>query len=142
MSLFVIDASVVIKWFVSEPHTDAALRLLDVERRFLAPDHVFAETTNVVWKHVRRHHFSTEFGYEVIAGIGRAAANIDLISCRDLAVDAYKIAVRYDRSVYDAMYVALAKKRNTHLITADDRLYNALSSAPEIAPHIQSLRDY
>jgi len=40
------------------------------------------------------------------------------------------------------MYVALAKQRNTRLITADDRLFNALAKAPEIAPHIQSLRDY
>jgi predicted nucleic acid-binding protein len=142
MSLLVIDASVVIKWFVSEPDADVALRLLDVEKRFLAPDHLFAETANVVWKHVRRHHFSTDFGYDVVRGIGRAAAGIDLISCDVLAANAYKIAVAYDRSVYDAMYVALAQQRDTRLITADDRLYNALARVPEIAPHIQSLRDY
>ena len=66
MSLLVIDASVVIKWFVTEPHSEAALRLLDIEKRFLAPDHVFAETANAIWKHVRLHHFSFEFGFEVI----------------------------------------------------------------------------
>lgn len=142
MSLLVIDASVVIKWFVSEPYSDAAVRLVEVEKRFLAPDHMFAETVNVVWKHVRRHHFSNEFGYDVVAKIGRAAANINVVSCRDLVAEAYKIAVAYDRSVYDAMYVALAKLRNTRLITADDRLFNALAKVPEIAPHIQSLRDY
>ena len=142
MRLLVIDASVVIKWFVSEPDSDAALRLLDVEKRFLAPDHVFAETVNVVWKHVRRRHFSTAFGYDVVAKIGRAAANVDVVSCHDLIADAYKIALHYDRSVYDAMYVALAMQRKTRLITADTRLYNALVRAPEIAPHIQSLADY
>jgi len=142
MSLLVIDASVVIKWFVSEPYSDAAVRLLDFEKHFLAPDHLFAETANVVWKHVRRRHLSNEFGYDVIRGIVRAAANIDVISCRDLVAEAYKIAVGYDRSVYDAMYVALAMQRNTRLITADDRLCNALAGVPEIAQHIQPLRDY
>jgi predicted nucleic acid-binding protein len=28
MSVFVVDASVVIKWFIAEPNTDAARRLL------------------------------------------------------------------------------------------------------------------
>ena len=65
-----------------------------------------------------------------------------MISCRDIAVDAYRIAVTHDRSVYDALYVALAQQRDTRLITADTRLYNALVRAPEIAPHIQSLANY
>ena len=138
----VVDASVVLKWFVSEDGSEAALRLLDGEKRFLAPDHMFAETTNAVWKRVRLRDLSVEYGFEIIRKIHRTAIAIEIVSCRDLAAEAYKIAVTYGRSVYDAMYVALAKQRNTRLITADDRLFNALAKAPEIAPHIQSLRDY
>jgi predicted nucleic acid-binding protein len=142
MTLFVVDASVVIKWFVAEPNSDIALRLLDVEKRFLAPDHLFAETTNAVWKKVRRGEFPPEHGRDVLARIEAAGIAVETLSCRDLAVDAYRIAVAYGRSVYDAMYLALAIKSNTRLITADDRLFNALAKAPGIALHIQSLRDY
>ena len=142
MSLFIVDASVVLKWFLPEEDSDAALRLLEREKRFLVPGHLLAETTNAVWKRVRLHHFSIARGYEVVEKIGRTAVTFDVISCRDLAADAYKLAVAYDRSVYDAMYLALAMRRNSRLITADRRLYNAVAAAPEIGPHIQSLRDY
>jgi predicted nucleic acid-binding protein len=142
MTLLVIDASVVIKWFLMEPLAEAALRLLDVERTFLAPDHLFAETTNVVWKKVRRNEFSADYGRRVISEIGLTAVAITTISCRELARDAFNIAAVHGRSIYDAMYVALAMQRKTRLITADTRLYNALVKAPEIAPHIRSLADY
>lgn len=78
----------------------------------------------------------------MLARLDATAIAVETVSCRDLAVDAYGIAVTYGRSVYDAMYLAVAVNRKTRLITADDRLFNALSRAPEIAAHIQSLRDY
>lgn len=58
------------------------------------------------------------------------------------AADAYTIALQYGRSVYDAMYLALAIQQNTRLITADGRLFNALAAAPDIRPHIELLREY
>jgi predicted nucleic acid-binding protein len=136
----VVDASVVIKWFVPEVHGEAALRLLVNEESFVAPDHLFAETANAIRKLVRRGELSAEHGRYVIAEIDTVA--VERVSCRRLAAGAYDIALTYGRSIYDAMYVALAKQRNARLITADDRLFNALAKAPEIAPQIQSLRDY
>ena len=137
----VVDASVVIKWFVPEVHGETALHVLDAEDELLAPDHLFAETTNAIRKRVRQREFSAEEGREIISRID-AEVEIRLVSCRDLAGYAYEIALTYGRSIYDALYVALAVKRETRLITADDRLYSALVGIPEIAPHIQSLRDY
>ena len=141
MSVVVVDASVVIKWYLPEVHGEAALRLLDSPDEFIAPDHLFAETTNAVWKAVRQRALSAAEGYDIIERLDDEV-EIELVSCRDLTADAYEIAVAYGRSVYDAMYLALAIDRNTRLITADDRLFNALAKAPEIASHIQSLRDY
>ncbi len=141
MSVVVVDASVVIKWYLPEDHGEAALRLLDSPDEFIAPDHLFAETTNAVWKAVRRRALSAEEGFGIVERLDDEV-EITLVSCRDLAADAYEIAIAYGRSVYDAMYVALAVDRNTRLITADDRLYVALARVPKLAPHIQSLRDY
>jgi predicted nucleic acid-binding protein len=42
--------------------------------------------------------------------------------------DAVKIAVDFGRTVYDSTYVALAVATGSHLITADERLVNALGS--------------
>lgn len=49
MSIVVVDASVVIKWYLPEVHGEAALSLLASPDDFIAPDHLFAETTNAIW---------------------------------------------------------------------------------------------
>ena len=140
MTPLVVDASVVIKWALPEVLGEAALRLLAESESFIAPDFLFAETANAIRKTVRRGEISAEAGLLLIAEID--TVEIEPVSCRNLASQAYEIAVTHGRSVYDSMYVALAMQRNTRLITADDRLFNALANVPKIAPHIQSLRDY
>ena len=42
-----------------------------------------------------------------------------------------------DATVYDAMYMALAVRLNTKLMTADDRLWNAWRAHPMLAAHIE-----
>ena len=54
MSLFVVDASVAIKWFLPEIHSDAALPLLAHKHLLHAPDLIFSEFGNVLWKRVRK----------------------------------------------------------------------------------------
>ena len=43
MTRFVIDASVIIKWFVEEVHAEAARRLQDDQYELLAPDLLWPE---------------------------------------------------------------------------------------------------
>ncbi|MEH2024315.1 type II toxin-antitoxin system VapC family toxin [Nostoc sp.] len=58
MRRYVLDASVAIKWFVLEVHSDKARRLLTSNYTFLVPDFFFAEVANVLWKRVRRQYGS------------------------------------------------------------------------------------
>lgn len=140
MSLFVVDASVVVKWFVPEVHSDAARRLLTLPHEYIAPDLLFAETTNTVWKKVRRQELSAEDGQRLVTDIGRIA--VETVSCRALAEDAHHLAHATGQTVYDALYVALAVRLDTGLITADDRLAAALKRVPLLADHIQPLRTF
>lgn len=41
--------------------------------------------------------------------------------------EALCIALDHNRTVYDSLYIGLAMKLNTEMITADERLANALS---------------
>lgn len=43
-----------------------------------------------------------------------------------LLAAAWQIAARHDRSIYDALYVALASSQSCALVTADRKLFNAL----------------
>ena len=42
--------------------------------------------------------------------------------------EALRIAFAYDRAVYDCLYVALAVRSKSQMITADERLANALAA--------------
>lgn len=140
MSVFVVDASVVVKWFVPEIHSDTARRLLVLPHEYVAPDLLFAETANTIWKKIRREELTAEEGQQLVADIGRIA--VEAISCRALAEDAHALANATGRTVYDSMYVALAVRLNTRAITADDRLEAALKRIPAVAGHIQLVQTF
>jgi predicted nucleic acid-binding protein len=140
VSVFVVDASVVVKWFVPEIHSDAARRLLELPHEYVAPDLLFAETANTIWKKIRRKELTVENGQRLVADIGRIA--VESISCRALAEDAHALANAAGRTVYDSMYLALAIRLNTRTLTADDRLEAALRNMPAVAAHIQLVQTF
>jgi len=53
MTLYVVDASVAIKWVVPEAGTPQALALI-ANNDVAAPDLIVAECANILWKKVRR----------------------------------------------------------------------------------------
>jgi predicted nucleic acid-binding protein len=140
VSVFVVDASVVVKWFVPEIHSDAARRLLVLPHEYVAPDLLFAETANTIWKKIRRGELTAEEGQQLVADIGQIA--VEAVPCRALAEDAHALANATGRTVYDSMYVALAVRLNTRSITADERLEAALKKIPAVAGHIQLVETF
>jgi predicted nucleic acid-binding protein len=140
VSVFVVDASVVVKWFVPEIHSDAARRLLVLSHEYVAPDLLFAETANTIWKKIRRKELTTEDGQQLVADIGQIA--VETVPCRALAEDAHALADATGRTVYDSMYVALSVRLNTRAITADARLEAALKRIPAVAGHIQLVQTF
>lgn len=138
--MFVVDASLVIKWFVPEVDSDAARRWLDAPHDYVAPDLLFPETGNTVWKKVRRGELSPADGQQLATDLSVIA--IEAVSLRDLLPDAHALALRAGITVYDATYLALAVRLETQVITGDDRFARHLADHPLLAPHIRSLRDF
>ena len=140
MSAFVLDASVVIKWFVPELHTDTARRLLRLSHEYFAPDLLFAETANTVWKKIKRGELSADRGQQLVEDICGAA--VEAVPCRELAEDAHALATITGRTVYGAMYLALAIRLDTKVITADERLVAAIAAFPMAAAHITLVQTF
>jgi predicted nucleic acid-binding protein len=133
VKICVVDASVAAKWLLpaaGEDLLDQANRLaaLHVRRelQLLAPDLIEAEIGNVLWKAVRRNRISRTEAENSLRNF--AALAIQVIPTSDLLDQALQIAVDCDRSFYDSLYIALALSTKTELITADERLVNALGS--------------
>jgi len=128
MTPLVIDASIAVKWFIPESHSINALRLLDAGYELLAPDLIFAEFGNVLWKKWLRNELDPEVISPLLADLCRMRLRIAPTAA--LADKAVAIAVTYRRSFYDSIYLALAVTAQGRMVTADEKLCNALRDTP------------
>ena len=71
LSRVVVDASVAIKWFVPEVHAVAARRLLQEGMTLLAPDLIWAEVANALWRKWREKELSAETVQEILTDFRR-----------------------------------------------------------------------
>ena len=128
-----LDASVAAKWTLpgaAEPLLDEANHLLKEYAsgriRFVVPDLFWAEIANFLRKAVRLRRASEAAAQSALkAMLERGFPTFASVTTLE---DALSIAVRFDCAVYDSIYVALAVSSRTELITADERLVNALAA--------------
>lgn len=133
MTLVVVDASVGAKWFLLEDNKalgDKAARLLErydsQEIQFVVPDLFYVEIANAIWKAVRADRISRALGDQALALLTQR--QFATVPSQNLLAGAFQIAADFQRTVYDSLYVALAMESKAHLITADERLANALAA--------------
>lgn len=133
MNLLVLDASVAAKWFLpraEEPLAEEALALLRQyaggEIELTVPDLFWAELGNILWKAVRTRRIPEKAAIQALRNM--LHYGLPTVSATLLAEDALTIALSTGRTVYDAMYVALAIQRESTFVTADERLVNALAT--------------
>ena len=128
MEDYVIDSSVAVKWFVFENDSPTAIKILESYKRneikFLAPDLIYAEFGNIIWKKQVFQSFSSADANFALQEIQKLA--ISVTPATDLFDDAYKIAVKHGRTFYDSLYLALSVRENCKFVTADEKFYNAV----------------
>lgn len=140
MRVFVVDASLVVKWFVPEVHSASARKWLDAPHDYIAPDLVFPEVGNALWKKVRKGELSPADAQSLASDL--SVVGVEAISMRALVADAHALALRTGITVYDATYLTLAVRLETQVITGDDRFARKLAEHPLLAPHIRSVEDF
>jgi predicted nucleic acid-binding protein len=136
----VLDASVVVKCLVPESDSDKSKALLvNWTQRTLevaAPEILSAEIASALATRAARGLISDERAMGLYDDFLQLEIPLEPIA--QLARGALKIAVRHRRSIYDCLYVALAIEMGWGLVTADERLFNALQGW---LPEVQLLRD-
>jgi predicted nucleic acid-binding protein len=123
-----IDTSVAVKWFFDEPYSGEALRL---RRMFeegihypLAPDLIYPEFANAIWKRVLFDGLDSEEG--------RAAINVfralpfEIVPSIALLAAAYELSLRHKQSIYDTLFLALSLSADADLVTADEKFFRAV----------------
>jgi predicted nucleic acid-binding protein len=141
--LCVVDASVVLKWFLREPDSAAADLLLEKflnnEADLIAPDLILVETASALWKRARVRN---EMSADEATLIFRDALTLplSLIPSGTVAEAALQIALRHRHSVYDAIYCALAIERHCDFLTADRPLVNKLQNVFPFIVHLSAIK--
>jgi predicted nucleic acid-binding protein len=129
MPNLVVDSSVAVKWFVVEPYTAEAQRILDDYQNgmvsFLAPDLINAEFGNIIWKKHLFQGLDAGDAQNIIDAF--RALQFTITPTATLLEEAYKIAVAHRRTVYDSLYLALSLRENCQFVTADEKFVNAVS---------------
>ncbi len=128
MKRIVIDASVVLKWYLSdEEHGDRALDILEghaSDRLSLhAPALLEFEVANGLAIAKRRGRVGDDDVLKAMDGFTELGIKLYPLSSFFPKVIAY--CDRYKISVYDAAYIALAGELKTNVVTADKRLFNS-----------------
>ncbi len=119
----VLDTSVVAKWYIYEDGSEAALQLeygfAAREFDIVVPDIILYELANCI------RFSSNKTDKDVIDVLENFdSLGIDIITpTQSLLKSAAKLSFKYQTSIYDAAYLALAKAIGGELITADKKFY-------------------
>jgi predicted nucleic acid-binding protein len=140
LTLRVVDASVVVKWYIDgEPDTESARRLLLGVPTFAVPDLLFAEIANVLWKKVRKGDITESRAITITELV--IDGPFEIYRNQDLMPEALRIALSYSITSYDAFYLALAIELGAEFATTDRKLAQKLHSTPAAA-YLNLLADY
>lgn len=122
--IVVVDASVVIKWYVSEIHTAEAEQLLDGRFELHAPELLLPEFGNILWKKCRQNDLDEKEA--ALALKLYLEQNVVLHPQNNLLKTALLGAFETGQAVYDWTYLSLALSLRCPLVTADRRFYIGL----------------
>ncbi len=124
----VLDASVIVKWFTRE---DKRKQALDIREQFinqeidiLIPDLTFYEVSNAL-------RFNTDFDEIDIRDAVESLflMSLDIITPRKEILDrSIEISVKYNLSVYDSYYIALAELVDIDFVTSDKKLFEKVKN--------------
>ena len=120
-----VDASVAIKWVIDEVGSAAAIAIRRHE--LVAPDLIFSECCNALWKAARRGELSTDKALARMEDL--VAVPLNIVPARSMSRRVLELAIDLNHPTYDILYLALAEMYDARVVTADTRLLNKVAAS-------------
>ena len=119
--MIVLDASVTVKWFTSEPGSAAARSFVHSDEELVAPELTQVEVASALVKKAIRQQLSLEEAHEALILWFEAIndGDIVLLPDADYLAAASELALQLAHPLADCLYLALAERLGVALITAD-----------------------
>lgn len=111
-SAFVLDASAVVRLILLDPVAADWAQSLETAGMVLAPELMLTEVANTLWKLQRAQQLQGVDPQELLV---HARGLVDHIEPdRQLQVEALALAIHFNHSVDDCLYLALARRAGAH----------------------------
>ena len=117
----VVDASVVVPWFVPEMHSQPARQLAGVNDLLFAPDFLLLEVASSLARRGVAGDVPKGFAGRVLRVL-RRRQEINFEATEPLIVQAASLAEHLPHPICDCLYLALAQREGAMLATFDGRL--------------------
>lgn len=111
-----IDSSALVKYFSREAGWEKVREL--IIDGVITLDLAVKELANALWKKALRGELSIDVAKTILRDLVEEGA-IPLEKQEKYILKAFEIAVRYNVTVYDALFMAFAKENSLELITSD-----------------------
>jgi predicted nucleic acid-binding protein len=122
--MFVVDASIVASWCFpdeSHPNAEAAFRRI-ADETALAPALLWFEFRNLLLMGERRNRLSESQVASSLRDVNELPIDVDIYPDESIVL---RLARTYRLTVYDAVYLELAQRKELPLATLDKALINA-----------------
>ena len=146
MMRLVLNASVVVKWFLPDEPLKAEAEQVEKDFRdgsilaLMVPEFCLREVANALWVAYRRRRIDEQTLREVwqlfMSYIQQGILHISPDPPLDNVLD---FALRYNVPVYDCIYIVLAQQEGCPLLTVDEQLFKSVSDQ---LPFVKWLGDY
>ncbi|MEM3897010.1 MAG: type II toxin-antitoxin system VapC family toxin [Nitrososphaerota archaeon] len=113
----VVDASVITAIILREDNYEKLLQHL---KNSMTLDQAFKEASNAIWKAVMRGHLSGEEAVKAFSLLKMMKGILEIRNEDEYLDESFKIALETGLTIYDSLYLALARSEKRPLLTLDE----------------------
>jgi predicted nucleic acid-binding protein len=116
----VIDSSSLVKFFSKEEGWEKVTQI--IEEGVITLDLSIKEIANALWKKIIIGEMNEDLAIKILYDLLKGEAII-IVNQDEYLIEAFKIANRNKITIYDSLFIALAKSKNLELVTSDKKQY-------------------
>lgn len=129
----VLDSSAIISLFFREKFENEIVRIIEGQSHFATMDLSYAELGSAAWKSVAIFKQAVEPIREALRqATNFISDNCEVVSSKEIVGEAFEMGTKHGIQIYDCLFLCLAKKLESQVLTTDERLHNKVNQIKEL----------
>ena len=128
-----LDSSAIASIFFKERYEDKIIQIIENRTNFATLDIAYAEVGSVAWKSIAIFKQAQEPIREAL----RQAANFitdncTIVTSKEIINESFELGSKHKIQICDSLFLSLAKKLKTQVLTSDERLHSKINEIKEL----------